>query len=130
MKIAVWHNLPSGGGKRLLFDHVQGLVGRGHFVEVWRPPTAEPEYLPLSSLAVEHEVDLSWPQPNRFTDKLGLTLATARHLAAMDSHCRECAEQIVHGNFDVLFANSCRFFRTTPIGRFVTYRRYCTSANR
>src|SRR5258708_7701650 len=26
MKIAVWHNLPSGGGKRALHDHVRGLV--------------------------------------------------------------------------------------------------------
>ena len=28
MRIAVWHNLPSGGAKRALWHHVQGLVGR------------------------------------------------------------------------------------------------------
>ena len=26
MKIAIWHNLPSDGGKRALFYHVWGLV--------------------------------------------------------------------------------------------------------
>jgi hypothetical protein len=26
MKIAVWHNLRSGGGKRALYDHVVGLL--------------------------------------------------------------------------------------------------------
>jgi len=36
MKIAVWHNLPSGGGKRALYHHVRGLVERGHRVESWR----------------------------------------------------------------------------------------------
>jgi hypothetical protein len=30
MKIAVWHNLGSGGGKRALYDHVVGLLARGH----------------------------------------------------------------------------------------------------
>jgi len=33
LKIAVWHNLPSGGGKRALYQHVKGLVDRGHDLE-------------------------------------------------------------------------------------------------
>src|SRR5216683_127828 len=76
MRIAVWHNLPSGGGKRALYDHVRGLVSRGH--------------------EVEHSI------------------------AAMDAHCRACAQEINRGGFDILFANSCQFFRTTAIGRFAT----------
>ena len=58
MKIAVWHNLPSGGGKRALYDHVSGLVARGHEVEVWAPPTAHREYLPLGRIVREHIVPL------------------------------------------------------------------------
>src|SRR5216683_2521051 len=61
MKIAVWHNLPSGGGKRALYDHVRGLVARGHSVEVWCPPTASRTFLPLDALVREHVVDLAWP---------------------------------------------------------------------
>src|ERR1700722_18226794 len=56
MKIAVWHNLPSGGGKRALYDHVRGLVARGHYVESWCPPTADQEFLPISDLVLEHIV--------------------------------------------------------------------------
>ena len=63
MKIAVWHNLPSGGGKRALYDHVSGLIGRGHTVEAWCPPTADSKFLPLSGLVREHVVDLAWPVP-------------------------------------------------------------------
>ena len=118
MKIAVWHNLPSGGGKRALYDHVQGLVARGHTVEAWCPPTADRDYLPLNQLIQEHVVELQWPIKTRATDKFGITLATERRLAAMDAHCRVCAEQIGSSQFDILFANACMFFRTTSIGRF------------
>jgi len=42
MRIAVWHNLPSGGAKRALYDHVRGLVDRGHSIESWCLPTSDP----------------------------------------------------------------------------------------
>jgi glycosyltransferase involved in cell wall biosynthesis len=118
LRIAVWHNLPSGGGKRALYDHVRGLVARGHEVEVWCPPTADLKFLPLASLVREHVVDLDWPVPPRRADKWQITLEIERSIAAMDAHCRRCAEAINRGGFDVLFANSCQFFRTTSIGRF------------
>jgi glycosyltransferase involved in cell wall biosynthesis len=119
MKIAIWHNLPSGGGKRALYDHVVGLLARGHTLEAWCPPTADREYLPLSPLIPEHVVDLAWPT-GRFSDRFGITSLTARQLGAMDTHCRICAEEIGRGGFDILFANCCVFFRTTPIARFVS----------
>jgi len=118
MKIAVWHNLPSGGGKRALYDHVNGLQRRGHTIEAWCPPMADTKFLPLSGLVPEHVVDLAWPAPKRQTDKWQVTLETRRLLAAMDAHCRTCAEQIAAGGFDILFANSCMLLRTTSIGRF------------
>ena len=59
MRIAVWNNLPSGGGKRALYHHVKGLVERGHHVESWCPPTADRTYLPLSELVEEHVVPYS-----------------------------------------------------------------------
>lgn len=120
MRIAVWYNLPSGGGKRALHDHVRGLVARGHQIEVWCPPTADRDYLPLGALVPEHVVDLEWPVRSSWTDRWQITLQTQRELAAMDAHCRRCAEAISHGHFDVLFANSCQFFAASTIGRFVS----------
>src|SRR5258708_39613497 len=58
MKIAVWHNLPSGGGKRALYYHVRGLVQRGHSVESWCSPLADRSYLPLSEFVTDHVVPL------------------------------------------------------------------------
>jgi glycosyltransferase involved in cell wall biosynthesis len=117
MRIAVWHNLPSGGGKRALYGQVAGLLARGHTVEAWCPQTADRKYLPLDAIIPEHVINLA---PVRYTlsDKLGITLVKKRQIAAMDAHCRICAEQISRGNFDILLANSCMFFGAASIGRF------------
>src|SRR5262245_54052410 len=58
VRIAVWHNLPNGGGKRQLYSHVQGLLRRGHHVEAWCPDSADRQYLPLAELVTEHVVRL------------------------------------------------------------------------
>lgn len=119
MKIAVWHNLPSGGGKRALYDHVRGLVARGHHLEAWCPPTANREFLPLGDFIPEHTVDLAWPVPFRRSDEWQVTLRSGREHAALDDHCRRCAAQITSGGFDVLFANTCQFVRAAPIARYI-----------
>ena len=118
MRIAVWHNLPSGGGKRALYDHVQGLVARGNTVEAWCPPTADPDFLPLRDFIPERVVDLEWPTSWRRSDEWQVTLQIERSLAAMDAHCQQCAAEIDAGGFDVVFANTCTLFRTTSIARF------------
>jgi glycosyltransferase involved in cell wall biosynthesis len=124
MRVAVWHNLPSGGGKRALYQQVRGLVGRGHEVEVWSPPTADRSYLPLSTIVPEHIVPLklgpylvSSPSLRRKLHPLRWS-AWAR-LREIDRHSRECAQQISSKGFDVLFAACCMFFHTPPIARFV-----------
>src|SRR5262245_13950266 len=122
MRIAVWHNLPSGGGKRALYLHVKGLVDRGHSVECWCPSTADRSYLPLNNLAVEHVLSVAWP-----TGTMGMlpyTIAHARtvnkRLRALDQHARICAREIESGQFDIVFANPCTFFRVPAISRYTT----------
>lgn len=122
MKIAVWHNLPSGGGKRALYDHVRGLVRRGHTVESWCPPTADQTYLPLGEFINEHVLPVDW-QP-RAEKKLAGRLTTLRldpltRIEALDRHCRRCAEEINAGDFDLLFANSSFYQAVSSIGRYV-----------
>jgi glycosyltransferase involved in cell wall biosynthesis len=120
MKIAVWHNLPSGGGKRALYDHVRGLVARGHHVECWSPPTADLEFLHLREFAREHVVPLpATPDrpPSLFHRPFWPVRSMAARIAAMDEHCRRCAAEIEAGGFDVLFANCCMFYRATAVGR-------------
>jgi glycosyltransferase involved in cell wall biosynthesis len=121
LKIAVWHNLPSGGGKRALNHLVSGLLARGHSVESWCPPTADLSYLPMGQLIREHVIDLSWEKPQT-RDGLSYLIwryhETGDKIAAMDRHCEQCATEINSGGFDVLFAHPCTFFRVTSVGRF------------
>jgi glycosyltransferase involved in cell wall biosynthesis len=121
MKIAVWHNLPSGGGKRALYDQVRGLTSRGHFVEAWCPPTANQKFLPLSALIKEHVVPLenfhmapgNWV--GRFKHRLG---ETAQRMRNMEEHCQRCAQEIFAGEFDLLLAHPCLFFRASPMAKY------------
>lgn len=123
MKIAVWHNLPSGGGKRALYDHVTGLLARGHTVESWCPPTADQDFLPLGNLVVEHVVPLDLAQPGSWKAAVGSLSGGATRvfatLKAMDEHCQRCAREIGHGEFDLLFAGSCMALGVTSLARHV-----------
>lgn len=122
MKIAVWHNLPSGGGKRALYHHVKGLLERGHTLESWCPPTADQTYLPLSELIQENIVPLTQEPKRRIgsTNELFSSYyEVVDKIQAMDEHCQQCASEINQGGFDVLFANSSYFFATSAIGRYV-----------
>jgi glycosyltransferase involved in cell wall biosynthesis len=121
MRIAVWHNLPSGGGKRALHDHVRGLVMRGHQVEAWSPPMAALSYLPLSRFGPEHVVPFEWqpkwyraPIIHHFTSYLNAIAS----IEAMKRHAQRCVAEIERGGFDLIFANSCFIFATSFIARF------------
>lgn len=116
MRIAVWHNLPSGGGKRALYYHVKGLAERGHHLEAWCPSSADRNYLPLGDICTEHVLPL--PE-SRGMASVARRYSRKRYLLeVMDRHCRECARQINAQGFDILFANSCLFFATNPIAKY------------
>jgi glycosyltransferase involved in cell wall biosynthesis len=118
MKIAIWHNLPSGGGRRALFDQVRGLVSAGHEVAVWCPPQADRSFLPLDGICLERVVPmarglavrgpLSWVRSG-LADRLGF-----------EAHCRRCASEMEAEGFDVVLAHSCQFHRAMPIARYTS----------
>lgn len=119
MRIAVWHNLPSGGGKRALYDHVKGLKDRAHSIEVYCPDSAEVNYLGLRPFGHVHRFPLPAQGPryawcNRFfaTDSL-------RCLRQMLWHCQEAAEVINGSDCDVVFVNSCRFLYMSLLSLFL-----------
>ena len=130
MRIAVWHNLPSGGGKRALYYHVRGLVERGHSVEAWCPSMSDRNYLPLSEFITEHVVPFDIPQRNNFVAELPRD--ELRQAKALDQHCQRCAEEINRGDFDILFANSSVIHAVSSIGRYVKTKKvlYLQEPNR
>jgi glycosyltransferase involved in cell wall biosynthesis len=116
MRIAVWHNLPSGGGKRALFHHVAGLLARGHEVEAWCPPPVDADYLTLGDIVREHVVPLALSAER---GSRGGFFKSAERLRRLDAHCRRCAAEIAAGGFDALLAGTCFLTRSAPIARYV-----------
>jgi len=122
MRIAVWHNLPSGGAKRGLYDHVRGLLSRGHHVEVWCPSTADRKFLALDGLVREHVLPMEWdlPRPKGRLEELRAPYRSWTHrIQALHRHCQECAAEINQGGFDLLFGNTSMLTAVAPIAQYV-----------
>jgi len=123
MRIAVWSNLCSGGAKRALYDHVNGLRARGHELECWSPATADTDYLPLQGLVPEHIVDFRWPfcrLNKRFPTQLYNYQKVFGLLWLMRDVYRRCAAQIEAGGFDMVYAHGCRWMAVPALGRLVS----------
>jgi glycosyltransferase involved in cell wall biosynthesis len=119
LKIAVWHNLSTGGGKRALHTHVKGLVQRGHQVRAWTVNERR-DYLPLADLVPERVVALGWsPRPARSAAGRahGVYHNRVARLRAMVRACRACAAEIDAGGYDVAFVNSCEVYAMSFVMR-------------
>jgi glycosyltransferase involved in cell wall biosynthesis len=126
LKIAVWHNLPSGGGKRALYYFVRGLTDRGHQLACWSLDTADRSYLPLSDFAPERIISADFNGRSRqsLTDKWRPDFnKTVDRMRAFDQACRRCAHEIEAGDFDVLFANSALQYYVPYIMRHVRMKK-------
>ncbi len=110
MKIAVFHNLPSGGAKRALHGFVRHLAASGHAVDVFIPSTADESFLPLRGLANKVETF-----PVRATLK-GLVLSTLRYLppvrcsrADLEWAERDIAGKINAGGYEIVLVEQDQF---------------------
>lgn len=116
MKIAIWHNLPSGGGRRALFDQVRGLSARGHELAVWCPPQADRSFLPLDGICRETVVPMS--RGAKVRGPLSWVRSGLADRKVFEEHCRQCAGQMEQEGFEVVLAHSCQFHRAPPLARF------------
>lgn len=109
MRIAVVHNLPSGGARRALAAHVRGLAGLGHHVEVFSPATADETFHPVAPAGTpRHEFPTPAP-PGREaslfgTPGIGTAVRGARLLRALVRVHEHMARSIDAGGFDVVLA--------------------------
>jgi glycosyltransferase involved in cell wall biosynthesis len=122
LRIAVWFNVPSGGARRALYNHVQGLVERGHEVEIWSPPLEPAKFADFAELAPEHQVPLELPDLNEgsYVRRLKkFAQMVDGRIAAYEAHSLQCAREIQAGKFDLLFANTDLWFHSPYVGRFL-----------
>lgn len=119
MKIAVWYNLPTGGAKRALYDHVSGLLSLGHEVVAFRPPVVKADWLPLPCPEQEVALDLQVDGSNYFQRILKHLLRPTLAMKQMQAHSQEVARLIEEGGFDVVFANTCCQYHSPFLGRYL-----------
>jgi glycosyltransferase involved in cell wall biosynthesis len=117
MRIAVWHNLPSGGGKRALYNHIKALKERGHYIESWTTDLASADYLPLSEIITEHCMPLKAKLQKVEKSKNPL-IQTIKRNKLFKSFFTECVNEIQKGGFDLIFANACRITYMPYIGLY------------
>jgi glycosyltransferase involved in cell wall biosynthesis len=117
LRIAVWHNLGSGGAKRALYGHVKALKEHGFYLEAWTSDMSSPDYMPLSDLITENRKTLK-KDYERVIKIKNPVISEQRLIKLIDRHCKECTREIESGNFDILFANSCTITYMPYIGEF------------
>jgi len=127
MKIAVWHNLVTGGAKRALHMHVKGLHQRGHRIHVYSTTVSDRQYLPLAPYADSEtllplQADPSDRRASWRLDKDFRSKSAEQRIHKLEQirhHTIACAKLIAAEKCDVLFGNSCQFNYNSPIGSAV-----------
>lgn len=119
MKIAVYHNFPSGGGKRALFEMTKRLAQR-HEVDVYTLSCAEHNFCDLRPFVRQHIVYPFRPLPlaRRPFGRLNQGIRTA-DLLRLNAVQRRIAAQIDDGGYDVVFVHNCQFSQSPSVLKFL-----------
>lgn len=119
MKIAIFHNLPSGGAKRALGEMVRRLAPR-HQLDVFTLSCANHDFADLRPFVARHEVTAFQPSPllkfpwARFNQAIRLL-----DLGRLQPIARQIARQIEHHGYDVVLVNLCQFENSPSILRYL-----------
>jgi glycosyltransferase involved in cell wall biosynthesis len=109
MHIALFHNVPSGGAKRAIYEWVQRL-GAKHVVDVYSLSSADHQFCDVRPFAKEHNIRAFAPRPV-YESPLGRLnqLQRWRDLRELARLGRSIARKIDEGGYDVVFAHTCQF---------------------
>ncbi|MGQ9841836.1 MAG: glycosyltransferase family 4 protein [Anaerolineae bacterium] len=119
MKIALYHNLPSGGGKRALYEMTKRLAQR-HEVDAYTLTTAEHSFGDLQPLVRKHVIFPFQPLPLSKPPfgRLNQGIRTV-DLLRLDAVQRRIAAQIDRDGYDVVFVHNCQFSQSPSLLKFL-----------
>ena len=112
LKIAVFHNLPTGGAKRALYGYVEYLTRTGNTVDVFVPSTANENFLPLNDVASQVYV---FPVPKTIGGSIYSYIKyippMVKQVSLRDLEKTEqiIADKINKGNYDVVFSEQDQY---------------------
>ena len=139
MKIALFHNLPAGGAKRVLHEHARHLSARGHTLDAFVLDTADEAFLPLAPLCrrvvsysvpevaktgklaaarfVHHPLARRALGPERYralADEQNARAEFARR-TALDEVYAQIARDLDAGGYDAVYVHQCRLTQSPPL---------------
>ncbi len=124
MKVALYHNLTSGGSKRELFEFTREFHRRGFTVDLYRPETANEEFLPLTPyirrdriypIAAEKRINRRLPGLRKHLDVWGVR----RTLRQTDHMARTIAADIDAEGYDFAFLHHDRIIQSPYVGPYL-----------
>lgn len=118
MRIAVYHNQPSGGARRALYEMGKRLASR-HEVDVYTLTTSDEAFLSSADFAREVFV---FPFDRRRPRRFGLYLNELREFRDLDdleAVSRTVADRVDRGGYDVLLADACRFVQSPSVLTYI-----------
>lgn len=109
MRIAIYHNLPSGGAKRAVYEWVSRLANH-HTIDVFSLSTADHEYCDIRPFVNEYNI-FKFSTRRLFKSPFGRLNAFQRwrDLKDLKALNHQIAMRINSGNYDILFTHSCLF---------------------
>jgi len=122
MRIAVWHNLPYGGAKRALFEHLKALKEEGNFVEIWTTDFHIDQPLDLQLFGKQHVISMGLGAENlhsRYKNPMSI-IETRKTIDKLKEVQKYAADQINSLGFDVAFVNSCSVSYMPFISEFLS----------
>lgn len=121
MRIALYHNLPSGGAKRTLYEETKRLAAT-HSVDVYTLSSGNHEFADVRPYVANHFVYPFQPKPllnspfGRLNKLISLT-----DLLALQRIAQTIAADIEQNGYDVLLAHPCQFEKAPSVLTFVRH---------
>jgi glycosyltransferase involved in cell wall biosynthesis len=119
VRIAVYHNLPSGGAKRALYE-ISCRLAKAHSLDVYTLSSAEHDFCDMRPVCDEHLAFPFNPLPQVHAPlgrlNRGVRAFDLLRLRALE---RRIAHQIDEGAYDLVFAHHCQFGQSPSILSFI-----------
>jgi glycosyltransferase involved in cell wall biosynthesis len=119
MKIAIYHNLPSGGAKHTLYETAKRLFPK-HTLDVYRLSTSDEEFYNLSKF-INTERVFHFSPAKLFGSPFGRLNQLQRFLdlQRLDRLARRIARQVDEGEYDIVFAQPCMWTQAPLVLRYL-----------
>ncbi|MBN1920167.1 MAG: glycosyltransferase family 4 protein [Anaerolineae bacterium] len=124
LRIALFHNLPSGGAKRHTYEQVKELARRGHRITEYAPSTADLHYCAFAPF-VDSQCIYQAPQLRLFDKRIPFVtpylhaLQIIIHLQQTAHVNKVIAKDIDEGGYDLALAKDCSIISNPYVLRYL-----------